>query len=137
MKLFKSPANISTFIVFLTLIFSTGHYQSAFTHSFNPHFFIKEHRIECVLQETVHYLDTSFFTYAHEKIPTSHHQLSTQKAHFKDFVSSLLSPTRTSDNVALLIQNSISNAISQTSLHIFFIKHQSFSDCTPDDSFLI
>jgi hypothetical protein len=138
MKTDISSVHLHPLIVFLALFFSTNTVQPLSSNSFNPNNYLHEHYIEYVIPETSDFFLSLDFTHNFQEATSSVHlqQISTTAA-FVGVTASDWSTFPSFYDTSILLLNSIPQACSPVSVHIRFIKHQSFSDCDPDHSFLI
>jgi hypothetical protein len=137
LKTDSSLVYIPSFMVFLALFFSSANVQPFYTSSFNPHNFLQEHCIEYVMQGTTHYFSSDFILNFQEEQLSGGHQLSLSSSPSDEICTSSNLPLRIDSAIIRPLLSSTSLFPSPVSVHIRFIKHQSFSDSASDHSFLI
>ncbi|MBN1599983.1 MAG: hypothetical protein JW915_00170 [Chitinispirillaceae bacterium] len=124
----RSPLCISKLFVFLTILFAS-HVQALCTHSFNPLFFIQEHRIESVLQGPVQTFNPDVVIDIKDRTVSTGNVFSTKKNWSKEIITSKTwFSTQNYELIPLLPTNTLNTPHLLFSIHIRFIKHQSFSD---------
>jgi hypothetical protein len=133
----SSLVRISPFIVFLYLLFSSCNVQPYYTSSFNPHNYLQEHCIEYVLHGTTHFFSSDPIPDFQKKQLSGEHQKSNSSPQADDTSSYSYLQFGIDSEIVLLRLNSTSLYPSPGSVHIRFIKHQSFSDSDPVHSFLV
>ena len=125
-------------LVFLALFFSSNTVQPLYTNSFNPNNYLQKHYIEYIIPETSEFfLGSDFNLNFREETDSAHHKQSNTLSPFAGVTASDWLPLSAPFDTAYLPLNSIPQVCTPVSVHIRFIKHQSFSDCVSDHSFLI